>query len=139
MAMMDTQSQPDARNTERKRWRFAMAWLMRLIAIAWFAKGVMWWMDILGFNGPALFEEKRMAAKAVAIGFATLDLVAAVGLWLLSAWGGVMWLLSVTVELVLTFIAPNIFSVSGTRVGILIACIIVFLVLTSLSAREEDS
>lgn len=136
MSTLDTQTKPDASN--HGRWQLAMAWLMRLIAVAWFAKGILWWADILGFNGPALFEEKRIAAKAVAIGFATLDLVAAVGLWLLSAWGGVMWLLSVTVELVLTFIAPNIFSVSGMRVAILIACIIVFLIFTSLSAREED-
>lgn len=116
-----------------------MAWVMRLIAIAWFAKGIFWWMDILGFNGPAQFEDKRIAAKAVAIGFATLDLVAAVGLWLLSAWGGVMWLLSVTVELVLTFIAPSIYAIEGVRAGALIGCIVVFLVLTSLSAREEEN
>ncbi len=80
-----------------------------------------------------------MAAKAVAIGFATLDLVAAVGMWLLSAWGGVMWLLTVTIELVLTFIAPNIFSVDTTRVAALIASIVLFLILTSLSAGRRTA
>ena len=138
MSVIESPAQTEARDIKRKRWRRVMTWVMRLIAIAWFAKGVMWWTDILGFNGAAQFEEKRIAAKAVAIGFATLDLVAAVGLWLLSAWGGVMWLLAVTVELVLTFIAPNIFAISGMRVSGLIACIVVFLILTSLSAREED-
>ncbi|MGL4324244.1 MAG: DUF6163 family protein [Beijerinckiaceae bacterium] len=138
MSVIESPAQTEARDIKRKRWRRVMTWVMRLIAIAWFAKGVMWWTDILGFNGAAQFDEKRIAAKAVAIGFATLDLVAAVGLWLLSAWGGVMWLLAVTVELVLTFIAPSIFSISGARVSGLIACIVLFLILTSLSAREED-
>lgn len=138
MSALDANPQA-ATSAKTKRWRLAMAWIMRLIAVAWFAKGIFWWMDILGFQGPAQFEEKRIAAKAVAIGFATLDLVAAVGLWLLSAWGGVMWLLSVTVELVLTFIAPNIYAIDGSRAGGLIACIVVFLVFTSLSAREEDT
>ncbi|MGL4495798.1 MAG: DUF6163 family protein [Beijerinckiaceae bacterium] len=138
MSATETGIDRTAGETKKRRWRMLMAWAMRLIAMAWFAKGVIWWTDILGFNGPAMFEEKRMAAKAVAIGFATLDLVAAVGMWLLSAWGGVMWLLTVTIELVLTFIAPNIFAIDGTRVAVLIASIVLFLVLTSLSAREED-
>jgi hypothetical protein len=120
------------------RWAMQMAIFMRLVALAWFVKGVSWWTEIIGFDPAAAFEGRRAAAKAVAIGFGVIDLVAAVGLWLLSAWGGVIWLLAVTTEIVLTFVSPRIFAVPPSRVAVLVALILVYLALASLSASEEE-
>jgi hypothetical protein len=122
----------------RLRWSFLLALFMRGVAAAWFAKGASWWYEIMGFAPDVDFESKRAAAKAVAIGFGVMDLVAAVGLWLLSAWGGVMWLLAATTEMVLTFIAPRVFIASTVRVSVLVALIAGYLALASMAAAESD-
>lgn len=129
---------PKPRSLRMRRWTLQLAFFMRGVAAAWFVKGIAWWMEIGGFDPTANFEAKRTAVKAVAIGFGVLDLVAAVGLWLLSAWGGVMWLLAATTEIVLTFAAPKVFAVSNLRVATLIGLIVIYLFLSSLSARESD-
>jgi hypothetical protein len=121
------------------RWGLQLSFFMRAIAAAWFVKGVTWWMEMFGFVRDVTFEDKRAAAKAVAIGFGIIDLVAAVGLWLLSAWGGVMWLLAVTTEIVLTIVAPRVFAVSGVRVAVLVALIVLYLFLASMAARDNDN
>ena len=130
---------PKPRSARRMpRWTLQLSFFMRGLAAAWFVKGVTWWLEIFGFDRSVNFEAKRAAAKAVTIGFGVLDLVAAVGLWLLSAWGGVMWLLAVTTEIVLTFVAPRVFSVTALRVATLVALILIYLFLSSLSSREAD-
>ena len=118
------------------RWTLQLSFFMRGLAAAWFVKGVTWWIEIFGFDRSVNFEAKRAAAKAVTIGFGVIDLVSAVGLWLLSAWGGVMWLLAVTTEIVLTFVAPRVFSVSTMRIATLVALVIIYLFLSSLAATE---
>lgn len=124
---------------EQWRWRLGLVWFMRLMSLVWLSEGVLWWSDILGITGGTPFEAKRAAAKAVAVGFGVVDLVAAVGLWLASAWGGVMWLLALTSECVLSFFAPGLMNSQMTRIGILVFLIVLYLLLTSLAAREEDS
>lgn len=124
---------------EQWRWRLGLVWFMRLMSLVWLSEGVLWWSDILGITGGTPFEAKRAAAKAVAVGFGVVDLVAAVGLWLASAWGGVMWLLALTSECVLSFLAPGLMNSQMTRIGILVFLIVLYLLLTSLAAREEDS
>ncbi|MET0606281.1 MAG: DUF6163 family protein [Beijerinckiaceae bacterium] len=121
------------------RWTLQLTIFMRIVAAVWFIKGVTWWMEIFGFDPAANFEGRRAASKAVAIGFGVIDLVAAVGLWLLSAWGGVMWLLAVTTEIVLTFVVPRVFSVTTPRIAALLVLIIAYLALASMAARENDS
>lgn len=129
---------PKPRVRRMQRWTLQLSFFMRGVAAAWFVKGVSWWIEICGFESSVNFEAKRQAAKAVAIGFGVIDLVAAVGLWLLSAWGGVMWLLAATTEIVLTFAAPRVFEASNLRIATLVALIIIYLFLSSLSANEEE-
>jgi hypothetical protein len=47
--------------------------------------------------------------------FAVIDQVAAVGLWLTSVWGGVMWLLAIMSHLILGFFFPVLFQVTSCR------------------------
>ena len=69
---------------------------MRLLALLWIVKGLSAWAAILGRRTPGrpTFEARSPAARRRSIYFAVIDLVAAVGLWLASTWGGVMWLLA---------------------------------------------
>jgi uncharacterized membrane protein len=119
-------------------WRLGLVWFMRLMAIVWLLKGLLWWADILGVTPGVPLEERRLAARAVAVGFAITDLVAAVGLWLTAVWGGLIWLLSVTTTLVLSFVLPTIVPVDAYGYAIQATVIVVYLTLTALAAREDD-
>src|SRR5262245_45126319 len=72
-------------------------WLIvyvRVLAVISLIKGLYHWARVCGIGeGPnSTFEVAPIAWKAATIFFAVIDLVAAVGLWLAAAWGGVVWL-----------------------------------------------
>ena len=84
------------------RWGFVLTWFMRLLAVLWIIKGLSAWAVILGMWSPVgAFETRSTGYQATIIYFAVIDLVAAVGLWMASTWGGVMWLLAVMSHLIL--------------------------------------
>jgi len=72
---------------------------MRTLAVLVIGRGLMQWLVICG--GPNAdgigFEEFPPGLQASIVFFAVIELVAGVGLWLASAWGGVVWLLGTTV------------------------------------------
>lgn len=120
------------------RWRLMLVWFMRMLAVIWCAKGVLWWTELLGMQGGPSFEDRRLAARAVLVGFSVIDLVAAVGLWLTSVWGGLMWLLSVTTELILSVATPGLVTPGLAAQAMYVVSIVVYLVLTAMAAREEE-
>ncbi|MGV6874830.1 DUF6163 family protein [Pseudochelatococcus sp. B33] len=96
---------------ERKavfRWDIALVWFMRLVALVWVAKGLVYWALLLGvLPQVALFEGQPLQWQTVVVYFAVIDLVAAVGLWLTSTWGGVMWLLAAMSYFLAAIVAPH--------------------------------
>ncbi|MGO4705404.1 DUF6163 family protein [Microvirga sp. 2MCAF38] len=121
------------------RWSFVLTWFMRILAILWIMKGLSAWAIILGVWTPAgLFETRSTGYQATIVYFAVIDLVAAVGLWMASAWGGVMWLLAVMSQLILAAFFPRIVSTSPLML-ILSACFVAaYLAISWLVAREEQ-
>ncbi len=67
---------------------------LRIMAVVSMIKGIYHWSLVLGIGDGAgsTFEQASMPWQAATIFFAVIDLVAAVGLWLAAAWGGVVWL-----------------------------------------------
>ena len=83
-----------------------------------------------------VFGFRSTGYQATIIYFAVIDLVAAVGLWMASTWGGVMWLLAVMSHLIMIFF-PRIVSagvVTMSFFGFLIAS---YLVVSWRAAKEE--
>lgn len=104
---------------ETVRWDLVLAFVLRLIALIWLAKGVAHWAVILGFGDLPLTEERRLR-QALIVGFAVLDCAAAVGVWLLTPWGKSLWLFLALVEIALGASGfVNLFSF-GTVIGNLI-------------------
>ncbi|KAF0118724.1 MAG: hypothetical protein FD152_4627 [Xanthobacteraceae bacterium] len=72
---------------------------MRTLAVLVIGRGLMQWLVICG--GPNAdgigFEDFPPGLQASTVFFAVIELVAGVGLWLASAWGGVVWLLGTAV------------------------------------------
>ena len=75
-------------------WTGRLVWFLRGMAAVWLLKGLYHWAVVVGLGdgSSSVFETSSTAWQAATIFFAVIDLVAAVGLWLATAWGGVVWL-----------------------------------------------
>lgn len=122
----------------RLRWSFVLTWFMRILAILWIMKGLSAWAVILGVWTPTgLFETRSTGYQATIIYFAVIDLIAAVGLWMASSWGGIMWLLAVMSQLILAAFFPRIVSSNSPMLILSGVFIAVYLGISWLVAREE--
>jgi len=120
------------------RWTTMLVWLMRTMALVWIAKGLFSWSVILGAN-PRIADFATMdgVLEATFIFFAVADLIAAVGLWLASPWGGVLWLVCAICEAATPLISVRASFVSAIGVGINAALVALYFVLSWMAARER--
>lgn len=89
------------------RWVTILLAFMRIAACFWLVKGVLHWAAIIGLSDVD-FPELRLSRQGIVIGFAVLDLVAAVGLWLTSSWGAAVWLVLLFVQGAVPFLVPDL-------------------------------
>lgn len=120
------------------RWGFILTWFMRVLAIVWIMKGLSFWSVILGIWTPAgQFEARSTGYQATIIYFALIDLIAAVGLWMASTWGGIMWLLAVMSHLILAAFFPAIVSSGLLTIVFFLTLVAVYIAVSWLAAQEE--
>ena len=120
-------------------WTGRLVWFLRGVAALSLLKGLYHWAVVVGFGEHAnsIFETSSTAWQAATIFFAVIDLVAAVGLWLAAAWGGVVWLTAAISMAAVELFFPQIF---GGRIIIAIAemgIIAAYVVLALMAARER--
>lgn len=120
-------------------WSRVLVWFMRVMALVWLLKGLVAWTIIIGTGLPGLpaFAGLAPAGQAAIVSFAVVDLVAAIGLWLTSTWGGVMWLLAVMSNVVITVLRPHDVGSSPILSGVQLALVVVYVTLSWLASREE--
>jgi len=124
---------PGGRAGERKGvdWSLIRAVYMRILGLAWLAKGLYGGALIIGFLGPvfATLEGTEQASAAFsAIG----DCVAGVGLWLTVEWGAVTWIAVVLVQM--TF-ALTLGTAAPVALATLVP-VIAYLILAFLGSRQ---
>jgi len=75
-------------------WTGRLVIYLRVMAAVAVFKGLYHWAEVTGFIGTddTAFEVQAMSWQAATIYFAVIELVAAVGLWLATPWGAVVWL-----------------------------------------------
>lgn len=130
------EERPAASNT--MRWTFALTWFMRILAILWIMKGLSAWAVILGVWTPVgQFEIRSTGYQATIIYFALIDLIAAVGLWMASTWGGIMWLLAIMSHLILAAFFPGIVPMNGATMAVFVALILAYLALSWFAAHQK--
>lgn len=123
---------------ERPHWNRVLVWFMRGLSLAWLVKGLAAWGVIFGVtSGFAPFEGSSTGYQAGIIYFAVIDVVAAVGLWLTSTWGGVLWLLAVMSHLIIAVFFPRFVSDSTLLIGLFILSIMMYLTISWLASVEE--
>jgi hypothetical protein len=119
-------------------WTERLVLFLRVMAIASMFKGLYHWAAVCGFIGDeGGFEARTQAWQATTVFFSVIDLVAAVGLWLVAPWGAVVWLTSTVTMIMIQLFFDQVY---GTDVLVVAACllaVLAYLVLSLLAARER--
>lgn len=119
-------------------WTHVLVNFMRVVAIVWLVKGLLAWALIVGVTGGGSgFELRTTGFQAAMIYFAVIDLVAAIGLWLASSWGGVLWMLAVMSHLILAVFFPRFVSNGALLIAAFIFAIMTYLTLSWLASIDE--
>lgn len=85
---------------------------MRLAALLCLSEGLVQWTFVLVSSSDGRSPLVLLSTKAIAavVFFALIDPIAAVGLWLVAPWGGVIWLGTVGVQLFVIITMPGFFD-----------------------------
>jgi hypothetical protein len=118
-------------------WDMALIWFMRITALIWLMKSLASWATILDvIPGARPFESEPFGRQAAIVYFAVVDAAAAIGLWLTSAWGGVIWLLAVTSALTLAVLTPQLLPMPIPLLVFGGCVVLLYFVLSWLAAQE---
>ncbi len=149
MSEMPSHGQPRdamsaALSTERidgdeNAWTRRLVLFLRIMAVLSILKGLYHWAQVTGFIGgeEEAFENQPMAWQAATVYFAVIELVAAVGLWLATPWGAVVWLTTVVSMAVIELMFPGIYGGSLLVVGGEAFMLAAYLALAWMEASER--
>jgi hypothetical protein len=120
-------------------WTRRFVLFLRVMAAVSLFKGLYHWGMIVGIgHGPfSAFETNSTAWQAATIYFSVIDPVAAVGLWLAAAWGGVVWLTATISMAAIELVFPQVY---GGQIWVIfgeVAMLITYFTLTIAAARER--
>ncbi|MCC8937477.1 hypothetical protein CI1B_57530 [Bradyrhizobium ivorense] len=124
---------------DENAWTRRLVIFLRIMAVVSIAKGLYHWAQVTGFVGgeEEAFENQSMAWQTATIYFAVIELVAAVGLWLATPWGAVVWLTTVVSMAVIELMFPGIYGGSLTVVALEAVMLAAYLALAWMAARER--
>ena len=94
------------------------------MAVLSMIKGLYHWAQITGFIGgeEGAFEAQTTQWQTATVYFAVIELVAAVGLWLATPWGAVVWLTTIVSTAVIELMFPAIYG--GNLFAVLVSLIL---------------
>ena len=120
-------------------WTQRLILFLRIMASPSLLKGLYHWAVVCGIGDGAdgTFESGPPPWQAATVFFAVIDLVAAVGLWLAAAWGGVVWLTACILMAAVEMFFPQIYGGRLWVVVLEMVLIASYLWLTVLSGRER--
>ena len=119
-------------------WSERLVLFLRVMAIASMLKGLYHWAAVCGFIGDAGgFEAHVQSWQATTVFFSVIDLVAAVGLWLVAPWGAVVWLTSTVTMIMIELFFNQVYGTNLIIVAAGVVAILAYLILSLLAAREH--
>jgi hypothetical protein len=129
----------DRVETDDNAWTRRLVLFLRIMAVVSILQGLYHWAQVTGFIGSEeeAFENQAMAWQAATVYFAVIELVAAVGLWLATPWGAVVWLTTVVSMSVIELMFPGIYGGSLLVVAFEAIMLTAYLVLAWMAARER--
>jgi len=122
-----------------ERWTAWFMLFLRTMAGVSLVKGLYHWAMVVGIGqGPfSAFETSSTAWQAATMYFAVIDLVAAVGLWLAAAWGGVVWLTATISMAAIELLFPQVYGGRIVVVLVDLAMLAAYFSLAVAAARER--
>lgn len=130
----------DSEQRRRRRWTRILIAFLRGLAVLCFVRGLIDWSRILGFTGPEdHFLSMALGGQVSMVLLAVLNCIAAVGLWLTSSWGAVLWLIVTLCEIFLPMTLAHGMLQVGPGEYTLLGLAACYVLLTWLSARERAS
>jgi hypothetical protein len=120
-------------------WTARLVLYLRIVAALSLIKGLYHWTGIAGIGDEpgAGFEANPLPWQAATVFFAVIDLVAAVGLWLAAAWGGVVWLTAAISMAGIELFFPQIFGGRYWVIPAELVLIIAYVCCALMAARER--
>src|SRR5215470_14319585 len=120
-------------------WTGRFILFLRAMAGLSLLKGLYHWAMVIGVgHGPfSAFETSSTAWQAATMYFAVIDLVAAVGLWLAAAWGGVVWLTATISMAAIELLFPQVYGGRIIVVLVDVAMLGAYFWLAVAAARER--
>ncbi len=125
--------------SDDNEWTKRLVLFLRIMAVISVTKGLYHWAEVTGFIGgeDQAFENQSMAWQTATVYFAVIELVAAVGLWLATPWGAVVWLTTVVSMAVIELMFPAIYGGSLMVVALEMLMLGGYLALAWMAARER--
>jgi hypothetical protein len=123
---------------EATRWGYLLTMFMRVIAVFWLLQGLSQWYVVLTAK-LSIFESLPQSAALAIVFFGVLDLIAGVGLWLATPWGGVLWLLIASAQIFVAATMPRVFIGGFWLIGVDLALIALYFGLTFEAGRDFEA
>src|SRR5271155_1718329 len=129
----------DRSGSDDNVWTRRLVLFLRIMAVVSVAKGLYHWAQVTGFVGgeEEAFENQPMAWQGATVYFAVIELVAAVGLWLATPWGAVVWLTTVVSMAVIELMFPGIYGGSLAVVAAEALMLAAYLALAWMAASQR--
>ena len=123
---------------EATKWGHLLTRFMRVMALFWLMQGLAQWRVVLTARAP-IFDTMPSSAALAIIFFSVLDLVAGVGLWLATPWGGVLWLLIASAQIFVAASMPQFFAGGYWLIGVDLVLIVLYFGLTFEAGRDFEA
>jgi Family of unknown function (DUF6163) len=117
------------------RWSMTLVLFMRMIAVLWLVQGLIHWRTIL--SGTIPFDSLPSFEMGVVIFFAVFNLIAAVGLWMTTPWGGVLWIIAAVSHGVATIAVPHFLTGGRIVLAVDVALVVAYFVINWYAAQER--
>jgi hypothetical protein len=119
-------------------WSGRLALFLRVMACISMIKGLYSWAQVCGIIGEeGGFEAHIQSWQVTTVFFSVIDLVAAVGLWLVAPWGAVVWLTSTVSLIVVHVFLPQVYGTSVVVIGLNVVAVAAYLAFALMAAREH--
>ena len=120
-------------------WTARLVLFLRIMAVLSMMKGLYHWAQITGFIGgeEGAFENQTTQWQTATVYFAVIELVAAVGLWLATPWGAVVWLTTIVSQAVIELMFPAVYGGNLLVMFLALLLLAAYLGLAWMAARER--
>ena len=126
-----------AKDADETRWGMLLVLFMRIVAVLWVYQGLVQWHVILSAE-QSIFDVLPVQTTIAVVFFAVFDLLAAVGMWLASPWGGVLWLLTAVAQAFVAVLLPDFFAGGRIVIGLDCVLLVLYFILTFKASQRAD-